>query len=121
MKKVSTPNERLVELMQAFDITQTDICNKTGLYKSSMSSYVSGRRPLGAKVLTMIGRAYNVSVDWLMGYDTPMSLMIDTQRKEYEDEQALRVARMFASLDDKGKDLAFKILSAMTNEDREEK
>lgn len=122
MKKVTTSDARLVELMQAFDINQTDICNRTGLHKSSMSCYVSGKRPLGKTTLIKISRAFNVSVDWLMGYDVPMNVSIEVMKHEEElqDEQALRVARMFSALTERDKGIVYKLLAGM-NEDREEK
>ena len=73
MKRITTIPNRLHELMQTYNITQADICQKTGIQKSAMSSYVSGRYNMGRKMLEKISNAYNVSIDWLMGYNVEIT------------------------------------------------
>lgn len=65
-------NNRLIEFMNAFEITQNDICARLGIPKSTMSMYVSGKRELRSDKAQLIARAYNVSPAWLMGFDVPM-------------------------------------------------
>lgn len=70
-KLVST-KERLNELMTALNLTQTDICKRTGIKKSAMSNYVNGRREPDRDALFMISDPYKINPAWLMGYDVPM-------------------------------------------------
>lgn len=67
-----TTAERLIELMNYFDIKQNDLCQKTGIPKSAMSMYISGQRSPRQDRLSDIAEAYGVSETWLMGYDVPM-------------------------------------------------
>lgn len=68
-----TTKDRLKELADSLGITQSDMCKKTGIPKSTMSLYWSGKRLPKQNNLTIIAQAYNVSETWLMGYDVPMS------------------------------------------------
>lgn len=63
---------RFQELLEYFQIDQTDIVNKTGIPKSSISMYVNGQRKPRQDKLTTIADAYGVQESWLMGYDVPM-------------------------------------------------
>ncbi|MDO4171057.1 MAG: helix-turn-helix domain-containing protein [Lachnospiraceae bacterium] len=66
-------SQRLIELMAYFNIKQSDIAAKTGIPKSAISMYVSGKRVPRQNRLSDIADAYNVNEAWLMGYDVPMN------------------------------------------------
>lgn len=70
MKK--TTAQRLQELAEYFKVTQTDICDRTGIGKAAMSNYWRGYRLPRQNTLSIIGDAYGVNEAWLMGYDVPM-------------------------------------------------
>ena len=70
--KVTDSKHRLLELMSAYDITQQDIADKTGINKSAISMYVNGNRIPRQDKVSMICDAYNLDPAWLMGYDVPM-------------------------------------------------
>ena len=75
---------RLCELMSTLNLTQTDICKRTGIKKSAMSNYVNGRREPDREALFMISDPYNINPAWLMGYDVPMYIsdkIKDIERK----------------------------------------
>ena len=63
---------RLQELMAIKNINQVDLCQRTGIPKSSMSMYLSGERSPRQKRLSQIAEKFNISEAWLMGYDVPM-------------------------------------------------
>lgn len=63
---------RLQELMDIKNINQVDLCQRTGIPKSSMSMYLSGERRPRQNRLSQIAEKFNISEAWLMGYDVPM-------------------------------------------------
>ena len=65
-------NERLSEAMQIKGITQAELCKRTGIGKSAMSQYMSGKFNPKQTRTYLIATALNVSIPWLMGADVPM-------------------------------------------------
>lgn len=59
--------QRLKQAMDEQRVTQTDLCTKTGLGKSSVSQYVSGKNIPNGVRMKMLADALNVSSDWLSG------------------------------------------------------
>nr|DAL22825.1 MAG TPA_asm: Repressor protein CI [Caudoviricetes sp.] len=88
-------SQRLKRLMEYYNITQTDICKKTNIPKSSMSMYISGEREPRQDKLTLIAEAYDVNEAWLMGYEVEMK-----KGNAYSDEQAVRLATYFKKFQD---------------------
>ena len=78
-KKISTSRERIAEMMTILNIKQIDIVNRTGIPKSSLSNYLSGKRTPNQEQLSVISDPYGINPAWLMGYDVPMWLK-DTPR-----------------------------------------
>lgn len=72
--KVSNSKERLFELMNTYNLNQTEFCKKTGIQKSALSNYLNGDRVPRQDQLSLIADAFNVDPAWLMGYDVPMYL-----------------------------------------------
>lgn len=58
--------------MDIKNINQVDLCQRTGIPKSSMSMYLSGERSPRKNRLSQIAEKFNISEAWLMGYDVPM-------------------------------------------------
>lgn len=58
---------RLKQAMDEQEVTQTDLCTKTGLGKSSVSQYLSGKNIPNTFRLKIIADALNVSPAWLRG------------------------------------------------------
>lgn len=78
--KVSSTAERLAEFMKQEDLKQVDIIDMCEPYlkkygvkmnKSDISQYISGKSEPNQRKLAVLSEALGVSVDWLMGYDTP--------------------------------------------------
>lgn len=61
--------QRLNEAFSASGLTQTELCNKTGITKGAMSSYLSGRYFPKQKSIELLASALNVSIPFLMGYE----------------------------------------------------
>lgn len=71
MEKISTTAERLKEALEKKQLKQTDLVNRTGLQKSAISQYISGKVQPKQDNIYKIAKALNVSETWLMGYDVP--------------------------------------------------
>ena len=84
--KISNSKQRLKEMMNTLGLKQTDIVQKTGVNKSSLSNYLSGRRIPTQDQLSLIADPYKINPAWLMGYDVPMesSAVISDKTKAAE-------------------------------------
>lgn len=60
---------RLNEAFNASGMTQTELCNKTGITKGAMSSYLSGRYFPKQRTIELLANALNVTIPYLMGYE----------------------------------------------------
>lgn len=65
-------NMRLKEAMNIRAITQSELCEKTGIPKSAMSQYISGNFKPKQNRTHSLAKALNVNEAWLMGYDVPL-------------------------------------------------
>ena len=61
--------ERLREALQRKNMRQIDLVVKTGIDKSQISSYLSGRYRPKQENLTLLAKALEVSEYWLLGID----------------------------------------------------
>lgn len=62
-------NERLKQAMNLKNISQSELCELTGIPKSAMSQYVSGAFTPKQERTYLISKALNVNEAWLLGYD----------------------------------------------------
>lgn len=69
---MATIAERIKEALILRDMKQADLVEKTGIGKSSISTYLSGAYEPKQKNIYKIAKALNVSEAWLMGADVPM-------------------------------------------------
>ena len=63
---------RLVYAINIRDIKPVDLSRKTGISKTNISCYMSGKYEAKPDGLKLLSDALNVSPIWLMGYDVPM-------------------------------------------------
>ena len=76
----------------AFDISHkkpTDVANETGIDKSLISNYRSGKYKAKQQNVYLLARSLNVSEAWLMGYDVPMERKNNTTDILTDGEQLL--------------------------------
>jgi len=59
--------KRLVELMENANMTQVELANKIGTTNVTISRYINGERNPRIEIITEIARAFNVSLDYLVG------------------------------------------------------
>lgn len=77
--KRSTFDQRFKEALEIRRMTQTELHERTGISKGSISTYLKGTwKPKQDKV-DLISQALRVDPAWLMGYDVPM----DTGEPDY--------------------------------------
>ena len=68
---------RLNEAFRASGLTQTELCEKTGINKGALSSYLSGRYFPKQRSLELLSNALHVSISYLMGHEEASSATAD--------------------------------------------
>lgn len=71
MEKVSTFTDRINEIMREKGFSQADLVRATGIERSRISYYCSGRNNPKPEPLEILAKALDVDTTWLMGYDVP--------------------------------------------------
>lgn len=61
--------KRLREALTDNNMTAQELCNKTGINKSSISGYVNGSHTIGNVKAYKIAEVLSVNPMWLMGFD----------------------------------------------------
>ena len=107
---------RLKELLSAFNISQADMVRKTGIPKSCMSTYFSGKRLPKQSAIDKISRAYRINPAWIMGYDVPMSLPAPSQQ-ELDAELDARLLTLIHSLNADDRKIILSIIERLSNTD----
>ena len=69
--KIATNQERLIELFNADPRNDTAIAAELNVSKQALSAWRKGTRSPKKTVLVEIAKMYNVSLEWLMGFDVP--------------------------------------------------
>ena len=66
-----TFSNRLKEAMETNNITQSELCAKTGIPKSALSQYLSGKYNAKDDRIALLAQTLNVHPLWLHGFDLP--------------------------------------------------
>lgn len=118
MKKVASQSDRLHELMRAFDISQSDLANKAGLSRSSISMCLSDKRNMGSKIVEKIAQAFGVYAEWLMGYDSPMTkteaLECVLETEKITDDRLRRLLFMYSRLNERDREIVDNLIDGMS-------
>lgn len=118
MKKVASQSDRLHELMRAFDISQSDLANKAGLSRSSISMCLSDKRNMGSRIVEKIAQAFGVYVEWLMGYDCPMTkteaLECVLETEKITDDRLRRLLFMYSRLNERDREIVDNLIDGMS-------
>ena len=72
LNRITTTSQRLKLAMDMAHMSQTDLAEKTGLNKSTISRYCSDRHEPKADAINKLATALDVAEMWLWGYDVPM-------------------------------------------------
>lgn len=73
---------RIEEALNKRGMKAVDLVEKSGVKKSSLSSYISQRWQPKQKALVAMARALDVSELWLAGYDVPMERPVEQIKTE---------------------------------------
>lgn len=68
---MATIAERIRQALELRNLKQADLVEKTGIGKSSISTYISGEYEPKQKNIYKIAKALDVNEAWLIGYDVP--------------------------------------------------
>ena len=80
-RTVSTA-DRLREAMRNAGKTQADLVRETGIGKSNISRYITGRFDPKSDSVHKLAIALNVSEMWLWGCDVPMERPTETKKEQ---------------------------------------
>lgn len=79
--RLGKASERLRIALRRANMKQVDLCQITGIEKTAISSYASGRYGAKQDRINKMAEALNVNPAWLMGYDVPMEREKNTPEK----------------------------------------
>ena len=82
-------NDRIKQALALRNMKQVELVEKTGIDKSQISSYLSGKYKPKQENLSLIAMALDVDVYWLMGQDVPMERAVTGE--ETAEQQVRRV------------------------------
>lgn len=108
---MATIASRLKEALNLRHMTQADLVRKTGIGKSSISTYLSGEYEPKQNNIYKIAKALNVNEAWLMGRS------VDIERKDNVvniSDKEFKLLKTFNQLNDIGKAEAQKRVSELT-------
>lgn len=83
--------DRIVEAMKIRGMNATELVEKTGIPKTTISYYRTGKTVPRASNLYLIAQALDVNEAWLLGYDVPMAR---TPESKKNDQLAKLIVRM---------------------------
>lgn len=85
--------DRLKKALDYKGVKPIDVCERTGIPKSAMSYYLSGRSEPKANRLYVIAKALDVSEAWLLGYDVPIDRSEDQKENDALAELSERIKK----------------------------
>lgn len=71
-ERISSPSERLKEALNIRGMKASELSERSGINKPSISCYLSGRYEPKQEALYKMGRVLDVAEMWLAGYAIPM-------------------------------------------------
>lgn len=80
--RIANTSDRLREAMRNTEKTQADLVRETGIGKSNISRYISGRFDPKSDAVHKLAVALNVSEMWLWGCDVPMERPTETKKEQ---------------------------------------
>lgn len=98
--------KRIRQAMELRGIKAVDLVQATGLGKSAISQYISGKYEPKQVAIHKIAKALNVSEAWLMGYDVPIQRAEEIKTVVSKEEKEL--LDMYHKLDALDKKKLFK-------------
>ena len=90
-KPIELCSTRIKKALSIRNMTQTELCAKANISKSSLSEYLKGKHEPGNDKVFILAKALGVDPVWLWGYDVPMESKADqpAEKKSSPDELQL--------------------------------
>ena len=73
---------RIREALQIRNMKQVELCEKTGIKKSSLNNWLSHRWQPKQDAIMRMARVLDVSEMWLAGYDVPIDRPIEQKKSD---------------------------------------
>ena len=73
---------RIKKALSIRNMTQTELCTRTKIPKSSLSEYLNGKHEPGQDKVFILAKALDVDPVWLWGYDVPMEKKAQPEQKK---------------------------------------
>lgn len=73
---------RIREALQIRNMKQVELCEKTGIKKSSLNNWLSHRWQPKQDAIMRMARVLDVSEMWLSGYDVPIDRPIEQKKSD---------------------------------------
>lgn len=109
-----TTSIRLKKALSLRNMKQTDLVEKTGIGKSAISQYLSGKIVPKQDKIYLIAQALDVNESWLMGYNVEMDRGMTTENSSISlSEKA--ILKKYRLLDDKGQHTVSTVLDMEYN------
>lgn len=118
----STFADRLKEAMVLRNKRQSDIVSDTGIPKSALSQYISGKFEAKQDRVYLLAKYLNVSEAWLMGCDVPMdrnASHINNKTAPQLSEADAKGLEIFRKLSDKDKEMFLQLMADRLNSRQE--
>lgn len=80
---IETCATRIKKALSIRNMTQTELCAKAKISKSSLSEYMSGKYVPRQDKIFILAQALSVDPVWLWGYDVPMEKVEEPEVKTY--------------------------------------
>ena len=80
--RVANTSDRLREAMINAGKTQADLVRETGIGKSNISRYITGKFDPKSDAVHKLAIALNVAELWLWGCDVPMERLTETKKEQ---------------------------------------
>lgn len=99
---------RIAEALELRNMRQSDLCELTGLKKSSVNGWIKQNWQPKQEALYKMAKVLGVSEMWLAGYDVPMERVI----KKNDDDKTKHLVDLMMRLDDD----QFLLIESMVNQ-----
>ena len=96
--KVTTNQDRLIELFDSDPRNDTAIAAQLNVSKQALSAWRKGTRSPKKSVLVDIANLYDVSIEWLMGFDVPKNARAPVDAVPESDPEISIVSGMMESM-----------------------
>lgn len=92
-RPIATPGERIKEALALRNMKAAELAERSGLGKSSISCYISGKYDPKQEALYRMGVVLDVAEMWLAGYDIPRDRPAVQKKNDKLAELVVRMRR----------------------------